>query len=172
MRRVGKIFSGIGQLIARILCVAAALLFLQIPVYIDQYLNVLIQAREEARPTYESTQRVAFQQNYSPEAYLDAMSNRVSNTDSLQLVRNTLERYNSYDEKIQAISDAPLWKKPWVFYQKSEKSIREAMDFRPGVNLDQESLTYGLIGILLCSFLLYLVAWPIRRLGRKSSPQS
>ncbi|MCI4669955.1 MAG: DUF2937 family protein [Bacteroidia bacterium] len=171
MRILANITRSIGQLLARILCAAAALLFMQIPIYIEQYTDILVEARDEARPVFEATQRLAFQNNFSPEAYLDAMDGEVANQDSLQLVKNTLMRFREYDENIEIISQAPLWKKPIVFMQHSEKSIREAMEFVPSINTDVESLLYGLMGILLCSFVLYLLAWPIRRARKNRSPK-
>lgn len=167
MKRLANILSGFWQLLARIICAAAAVLFLQIPVYMDQYTGILVQAREEARPVFEATQRRAFQRNFSPEAYLDALELEVSNSDSLEMIRSTFGRYNEYDQKIAAITQASTWKKPLVFMQQSEKRVREAMEFEPGFNYDTESLTYGLLGVLLCSFFLSLLTWPFRRMARR-----
>ncbi len=172
MSGIINIFRGIWQFIERCLCVAVALIFLQIPVYIDQYVEVLAQAREEARPVYEETQRRAFQENFSPEAYLNAIADTTANADSVQLLRNSLEHYQDYDQSIKRINGAEPWKRPYVFYTESKRSIRQAMDFKPGVNLDVESLVYGLIGVLLCSLLLFLLTTPVRKARRKRKSDS
>lgn len=172
MKRLATFFGGVGQVIVRIICAAAAVLFMQFPVYVDQYVGILVQAREEARPVYESTQQIAFRKNFSPEAYLDALESGVANKDSLQLVKNTFDRYNDYDQKIATITEAPLWQKPWVFAKQSEKRIREAMEFQPALNYNWESAAYGILGVISCSFLLYLLAWPIRRMRRSRSEAS
>lgn len=163
MKRLVNILKGLWQILARITCAAAAIFLMQVPVYIDQYVDILTHARAEAQPTYESTQRKAFQRNFSPEAFLEAAELEVQNKDSLQLVVNTFERYQTYDEQINAINGASIWKKPIIFSQVSEKKVREAMEFKPGLNDSWESLIYGLVGILLATILLNLLVLPFRR---------
>ncbi|MEO0899848.1 MAG: DUF2937 family protein [Bacteroidota bacterium] len=169
MSTFGKFLSGIFRLIVMLLSVVAAIWMMQFPVLMNQYEEVLVSARETARPVYDETQRQAFQENYAPEAYLETLMRKSEPSDSLQVVYNTLKHFQAYDEKVTALSEAPIWKRPWVFWNISDKTTREAIDFKPQLLLDTEGITYGVIGVLLLSIVLFLLAWPLRKWRKKNA---
>ena len=57
------IFSPISKILDRVVCVVSALLFTQIPIYINQYLNVLSGRLGEAKTVYSEMEQAARNQD-------------------------------------------------------------------------------------------------------------
>lgn len=168
-----KWIRSIGRLIDRILCTAAAILCMQIPIYMNQYLDTLAEARNRELPTYEENMRQAliFHQTY-PE-YFEKLRRRGFDRDSLSIVEHTFYNYQSHDSIFQALDKSPKWKKPIVFVQHYDANLALGVDFWPGIPPWRQALVYGIIGIVLCSLVLGLGGWLIGKVFPTStSPES
>ena len=172
MSLAGQIFSPIGALLDRIVCIVFAVVFAQGPVYIAQYLDVLAGARMESEKNLRKVQEQAEDNGVTVE---DFVSRLLGNSDPLvrssgETIQNLLVSYEQYESAYSAISTANVWQKPFRLIQHFDPSIGEALVFNPSVPLSIEGAVYAFIGLIIGWLLFSLIASIFKR--RKPKPAS
>jgi len=161
MSKLMKIFSPVGALADRIICVFLAVLFAQGPTYIAQYMDVLSGAEMEARNTYENVENRANQRGLSVGEYVDKTIEEtprgIEAWDFVQDTKNTVDRYERYSKALTALKNSSLWKRPWVLATHFDQAIHKAIQFEPNVPITQEGAVYGLVGVVIALILIALV---------------
>lgn len=152
------------------ICAAAAILFMQIPIYVDQYTTTLIEARDREQPVFEENMRQALIFHQSYPAYFESLRHKGFDSDSLAIVEQTFQRYQAHDTLIQQLTIAPAWKKPFILLWNYDANTALGVDYWPGLPAWREAIVYGTAGILVCSLILWIISWPIRRWNRERSP--
>ncbi len=156
---MSSLFRSIGSLTDRILCVVAALVFLQAPMYLNQYQNVLAGAQKEASISYQRLVEIASEFDQTIEDYLaELLAN-----DNPKVVANAREdqeqvdRYHGYTEALAAFEASGPLKRPFVFLRYYNPTLATAVVFQPGLPLTMEGFAYALLGIVLMMLLISLV---------------
>jgi hypothetical protein len=162
-----KFFRPFGELFDRIVCIAFAILFAQLPVYINQYIDVLSGALTEARILYSDVEQQAGQMGMSVD---DFIRHHLDNADEVfiksgEVYSRAVTRYQAYDEAFTALTSASVWTRPFVFLSKQDPELRKAVVFDAGLPLNLEGAIYALAGLLVALLILGIV----RRLFRKRS---
>lgn len=163
--------NSFGSLIDRIICVVVAVIFLQAPVLMNQYQNVLAGAQVEASRTYERLEEIALRFDQSVEDFLaellaDDNPKVVANAEADQ---EQVDRYRWYSEALTAFADANAFTRPMVFFQYLDPQLLDAVVFQPGLPLTVEGFVYALLGIVLAMGVISLVK---RLFRRKNSPET
>lgn len=156
---MSSLFRSIGSLADRILCVVAALVFLQAPMYLNQYQNVLAGAQKEASISYQRLVEIAAEFDQTIEDYLaELLAN-----DNPKVVANAREdqeqvdRYHDYTKALAAFEAAGSLERPFVFLKWYNPTLATAVVFQPGLPLTMEGFAYALLGIVLMMLLIALV---------------
>lgn len=157
MHSLAQLIAG---LLDRILAVVLAITAAQAPIYYSQYLQVLSGVRLEAEARYLELQKEAEQLHMSIEAFV---TRHEANGDpafqaSGRIHRSTLNRYRQYDAAWQALNSASPSQKPARLWRHFDSRVHDAVQFKPGLPLDQEGLIWAGIGVLL--------AWLLATMGR------
>lgn len=163
---MSRLLKSFGSLTDRIICVAFAVLFAQVPVYISQYVDVLSGARMEAKKVYDEVAEVANEYGQSVEVFLGEMAEnpdqRVRDLTGVQL--NTVQRYHRYTEALEALTKRAGWLKPFALMNHYDPSIHAAMFFEPNVPLTIEGAIYALMGVIVALLLIALVTGIVQRI--------
>ena len=145
----------------RVFAVAGALVFSQYPAFIAHYVQRLAGHAAEAGRNVAGWQKIA---DTVSGGSLDQMV-RIARTEggpfsgeAAGKCATDLARLDHLLEALDAIRNAPVWKKGLVFLRHLDADIARAAfkDFVPNVALDAESLGYALAGMIL-AVLLYRV---------------
>ncbi|MEL6631077.1 MAG: DUF2937 family protein [Bacteroidota bacterium] len=156
-----KLLRAIIRLLDRGLAVAFALIFVQIPVSMDLYEQVLVEAKDRVKPIYEDVEFRALNENFADkDEYLDELAREAANPDSVQLVRNSVHRYEEYIDAIATLEAHEFWERPWYIFKVYRSTIWQSVDYTPGIIWTWEGLAYAGLGILVYSLLLLLL-WRI-----------
>ncbi len=158
---MGRLFRSLGSLADRILCVIAAVIFLQAPIYMNQYENVLAGAQKESSISFLRLTDIAGSFGQSLEEYLDELvaNENPKVTANAQEDKERLDRYIRYTEAQMAFEQANAFTRPFVFMKWYDPALGEAVVFQPGLPLTIEGFMYALAGLLLIMGLISLVKW-------------
>jgi len=156
--------------IDRVVCALLALIMAQLPVFTDQYLAALDQARQRTEPVYQQTVRMAEQLNLSPDTYLAKLAEKASaaERDSLTLVSNTLARHARYAQAYETLNGRPAWLRPLSLLLRMDHNLRKTLDYQPQLPISFAGLIYSLVGLTLGWLLMS--ALPLAMGGRKAKP--
>ncbi len=152
-------FRSLGSLADRILCVAAAIVLLQAPIYMNQYQNVLAGAQQEAERSYLRLQQIAADFDQTLREYINELLTNVNP----KVVANAEEdaekmaRYEKYTASLAAFQQANVFSRPFVFLQHYDPALGSAVEFQPGLPITMEGFAYALVGIVLMMILIGLV---------------
>ncbi len=139
-------------LIDRVMCVLGAVLFSQVPEFMQQYLQRLGGHLDEARRQLLQFQQVAKSSGLS----LDDLIHRTTTNAEPAVAKlgsvmsETVERVTDLTAAQAALFDASLWSRPFVFVRHLDFSITRATwsIYKPAVPTTGEGLAYALLGIL------------------------
>lgn len=155
-------------LIDRLLCVLGAVLFSQIPEFIQQYLQRLGGHLDEARRQLGQFREVAAQSGLTLDQLM-ARSERASEATVARfghLVRDTAARVDALSGAEAAIRTSSVFSRPFVFLHRVDFSIARATwgVFKPAVPTTAEGALYAVLGMLLVMALFHVaVRLPVRR---------
>ncbi|MDX1905826.1 MAG: DUF2937 family protein [Bacteroidia bacterium] len=160
----------VGALLDRLFCVAVAALFVQAPVYIQQYVDVLTAAHQTSGQTYDTLTGAADRFNMPLDEYLAQLR---SNPDRLvreqaETDQTTVHRHARYTEALTALTRGPRWLRPVYILWYFDWSLHAALTFEPGHPFSWEGLAYATAGTLTALLILYLLG----RLGDRLSGRS
>ena len=160
----------------RLLCVVGAILFSQLPEFIQQYLQRLGGHLDEARHQLEQFRAAAAKSNLSLDEFitrtLGSAEPAVARLGGV--MRETVARVDELAAAEAAIRQASLFTRPFVFLRHLDFSITRATwsVFRPAVPTTLEGLVYAALGVLLAlAFYHGAVKAPVRRALRRRAEQ-
>ena len=170
-----KTFSFFDRILDRIFSVIGAVAFSQIPEFIQQYIQRLGGHVDEAQYQVELIRKAAQSSGHTLSNYIELF---IPHTDPSvvqqgQLIQRTIERARELAEALQAIKEASVFTRPFVFLANIKYPIAKATleDFQPALPLSIESLIYAFIGLFLAlAFYQFVLKLPIRLLERKRAP--
>jgi hypothetical protein len=150
------ILKPIGQLIDRIVCVAAAILLSQFPAYYLQYQNVLSGALAEAEINYKDIDKRAAELKLTIEEFVQ---HHLDSSDSVfhssgEHFQEMLTRYNNYKMAVSRFQEANIFEKPFVLWDYYDERLAEKLEFHWEVPLTTEAGVYALVGIFLALLLM------------------
>lgn len=156
----------------RVLCLVGAVLFAQLPEFIQQYLQRLGGHLDEARRQLAQFEAVATQAKLPLPQFIERTS-RNADAAVAQLagvMQSALDRVTELTHAEAALRNASLWEKPFVFFANLDRSIASAtLDvYRPAVPTTVEGLLYAAAGmtvilIIYHACLRYPIASAFRR---------
>jgi hypothetical protein len=145
----------------RILCVLGAVLFSQGPEFMQQYLQRLGGHLAEARRHLAIFQSTAAQAGTSLEQFIRQTG---ANSDPAVarlggVMTDTMERAGSLQSAHDALLQATLWERPFVFLRHLDLGIARATGaiYKPAVPTTLEGLVYALAGMLVFLAVYHLV---------------
>ena len=169
---VRSLLVGGEGLLDRLLCVVGAVLFSQVPEFIQQYLQRLGGHLDEARRQLEQFRAVAAQSDLT----LDQLIARNLGSGEPTVVRlgrviqETMTRVDTLAAADAAIRHASIVSRPFLFLRHLDLSIVHATwtIFKPAVPTTVEGLCYSACGVLLALAIYHGgVKLPIRRALRR-----
>ena len=139
-------------LLDRVLCVLGAVVFCQLPEFIQQYLQRLGGRLDEARRQLAEFEAVAAQSKLTLAQFIERTS---TNADTAVanlggVMQGAIERVNELAGAETAIRNASLWEKPFVFFAHFDRAIAGATleIYRPAVPTTAEGAIYAIAGIV------------------------
>jgi hypothetical protein len=155
----------------RLLCVMGAVLFSQIPEFMQQYLQRLGGHLDEARRQLDQLRDVAAQSGVTLEALI---ANTSANPNPAvarlgEVIRDTAGRVDTLAAASQALQGASAFTKPFVLLAHFDPEIARATwsIFRPAVPTTVEGLVYALAGMVVLLAVYHGgVRAPVRRAWR------
>jgi hypothetical protein len=160
--------EGAERLLDRILCVCGAVLFSQLPEFMQQYLQRLEGHLEEARLQLEHFRQAAAQSGMTLDQLI---ANAAQNPDPSMgrlggVVRELVVRVDRLGADDAALLGASVWSRPFVFAAHLSPGIaRETWArFKPAVPTTAEGLMYAAAGVVVVLAVYHLgVRGPIAR---------
>ena len=160
--------GGAERLLDRVLCVCGAVLFSQLPEFMQQYLQRLEGHLDEARLQLEHFRQAAAQSGMSLD---QLMAGAARNPDPSMgrlggVVASLIARVDSLAAADAALRQASAWSRPFVFAAHADLGIARATwaIYRPAVPTTAEGLAYAGAGIVLVLAVYHLcVREPIAR---------
>lgn len=159
-------------LLDRVLCVIGAVLFTQLPEFIQQYLQRLGGHLEEARRQVEMYRQVAAVSNLTLAELIERTMRSPDEAVArlADVMRAAVERVEQLAAAEAAIRNASLWTKPFVFFAYLDAEIARGTwaIYKPAVPTTVEGLVYAGLGILVVWGIYYgLIRYPIAAILRR-----
>jgi hypothetical protein len=173
-RPIKSVLAAGDSLIDRLLCVVGAVLFSQLPEFIQQYLQRLGGHLDEARRQLDQFREVAAKSGLTlDELAAQSQANAEATVARLgQLIHDTAARVDALAAADAAIRGASILTRPFVFFRHVDLSIAGATwtIFRPAVPTTVEGVLYAVMGVLVILAIYYgAVRYPVRRAWRRRS---
>jgi len=175
MKPAEKLLSAGEGLLDRVLCVAGAVAFSQVPEFMQQYMQRLGGHLDEARRQLIQFQQAAAQSGLTLDRFI-AQTSTNSDTAVAKLagvMTRAVARVDFLETAQTALQDASLWTRPFVFMQHLDPSIAQGTwsIFKPAVPTTAEGLVYALLGMFVLLAVYHLgVKYPISRARRGAKP--
>lgn len=172
MNPVWKLLGAVEGLLDRALCVVGAVLFSQLPEFMQQYLQRLGGHLDEARRQLLQFQHTAAQSGLT----LDQLIGQTNANADPAVARlggvmtAASARVDALQAAQSAIQHASLWNRPFVFLRYLDPAIAHATwtIFKPAVPTTVEGLAYALLGMLFLLGTYHLgVRYPIKRVAKR-----
>ncbi len=170
----GRKLLGAGDgLLDRALCVLGAVLFSQVPEFMQQYLQRLGGHLDEARRQLQQFQDTAAQSGLTLDAFI---ARTTANAEPAVaklggVMTGTVTRVADLTAAQVALQHATIWSRPFVFVARLDLPIARATwgVFKPAVPTTLEGLAYALAGMLVLLALYHLGLKPaVARLFRRA----
>ncbi|MDB6080905.1 MAG: hypothetical protein JWO53_177 [Chlamydiia bacterium] len=153
--QTSRFFQGMAD---RIFTILTVLLFCQFPLFIQQYeIRLSGHVLESAKLIQELEKNASSTHKTLPQ-YIQKFLN---NTDpdfqnEGKLLQRILIRYQTLRLSLEALQQATLFTKPFVFIRHLQIDIftESIASFTPGLSITLESCIYGLVGLLVSSSLV------------------
>ena len=170
-RPISSVLTAAEGLLDRGLCLVGAILFSQVPEFIQQYVQRLGGHLDEARRQLAQLQDTATQSGLT----LDQLTARTAADPDRavaqlgSVLRRVAERVQELATAEAAIRHASIWSRPFVFSRYVDPAIARSTwaAFKPAVPTTLEGVLYALVGMLVLLALYYGgVKVPCRRVWR------
>jgi hypothetical protein len=162
--------------IDRVLCVAGAVIFSQIPEFMQQYLQRLGGHLDEAKRQLLQFRHVAEQSGLTLDRLI---SQTVANHDAAVaklggVMTDAVVRVDTLQSAHDALLHASLWTRPFVFARHLDHEIARGVAdvFKPAVPTTLEGLVYAAIGmVVMVSIYHFGLRYPVRAVARRRRAQ-
>ncbi len=167
--------AGLERLLDRVLCVLGAVIFSQLPEFMQQYLQRLEGHLDEARLQLERFREAASQSGMTLDQ-LVAGSGQNPDPSMGRLggvVRSLIARVDDLASADAAFRHASMWSRPFVFAAHLDPGIAKAtwVIFRPAVPTTLEGLLYAGVGMVVILSTYHLcVRGPVARAFLRRTP--
>lgn len=154
-----SLFTSFGNLADRLICVAFAIVFAQVPVYMAQYIDVLAGAQMESGKMHKELEEVASNYNLRIPEYLDKLMNNPDPMvrDNVAIQKNAEDRYQKYSLALTNLTERSVWVRPFYLIRHYDPSIHAAMHFEPNFPFTWEGAIYAILGVIVALMLIGLV---------------
>lgn len=157
-------FKWIGGLIDRLFAVTGALIFSQFPLFIQQYQQHLSGHVAELQAQVQAMKNAASMTGKSLQQYVIKFLNSgdVDFQHQGELMDSMIQRYHNLTEGYNALHEASLYSKPFIFIRYLDWDIAQSTwnSFVIGFSFNLEGIAYAIIGITLG----LLVYWLLRKI--------
>jgi hypothetical protein len=143
--------AGLERLLDRVLCVLGAVLFSQLPEFIQQYTQRLEGHLDEARLQIEKFKDAAAQMGMTLDQLVAGSAQGPGAAGQLAaVVRSSVARVDKLASADAALRQASAWTRPFQFAAHLDLPIARATwdIFRPAVPVTAEGLVYALTGMI------------------------
>ncbi len=177
LKAIRRPLSFIDGILDRIISIIGAVAFSQFPQFFGQYMHRLGGHLDEARLFLAQYIAAAEALNLTLEEYIREHLESSSEVfvSSGEVIQSLLERVQSLELSYQALQDATIYNRWFVFLREVDWSIATGTweNFVPGVPTTVEGLTYALAGLLLgwgiYTLLKIIIAAPVKAFKAKGS---
>ena len=148
---MSKILKTFGSLTDRIICVICAIVLSQAPVYMNQYIDVLSGAHQEAATTYAELESRALQYNLSVDQFLKQLRENDDQMvrDNAEVSQNVVDRFLNYQQALQALQKSNVFTRPFALIRHFDRKIHNAIQFEANIPFTWEGVIYGIVGIVI-----------------------
>jgi hypothetical protein len=144
-------FRWIGGLIDRLFAVAGALIFSQMPLFMQHYQQHLSGHVNELQIQVQGMRNAAAMTGKTLQQYVIKFLNSgdIDFNNQGELMNEMIHRYNSLSEGYHALQEASFYSKPFVFLKYLDKNIAQSTwnSFEVGLSFNVEGIAYAIIGI-------------------------
>lgn len=145
--------SWISNMLDRICAVLAAILFMQMPMFVDQYSLRLSGHVDELTYQTQAIQQLAIKSNKSLSAYMDKFirSTDIDFSSQGKFMLELEKRKEKLKHSLTALTQANLFTRPFIFLFNSDWGIVRATcdNYQIGISFTLESIFYALIGVFV-----------------------
>lgn len=157
----------IGNLFDRILVVLFALLFLQMPLFMQQYSHQLAGHVAELSDQLLQMEKNAARSGKSVKQWVEKFKSHQDQEIALQgeTMQRTLSRYQTFSSSLSSLTAATALTRPFVFLRHLDPGIAASTfdHFQPGLTFSYEACLYALGGVLLATGVCSLIRGLFRR---------
>ena len=155
------------------IAVVFAIVFLQFPHLINQYLDALGGALVIAKENYNKQNANAKRFNMTLERYITQFKSNESEIFQSQgkTIQHQVERYWALKKSHDALKSANAFTRPFIFLRHYETKILRAIGFEPGLPLNAEAAIYALFGVVIGMLLYNLVLMLIGKTFKKKKAE-
>ena len=140
------------KLVDRLFGLAGAALFFQFPNFMHQYVLELKGHVAELNHVIQNLSKTASISGKTLKAYVNKFLTSQDSDFVLQgeFMNTIINRYEKLNDSYQAMTEANLYAKPWVFLKHFDWNLAESTwsTFNPGFSFSLESLGYGFFGLV------------------------
>lgn len=149
------------KLIDRIFALITALIFLQIPLFIQQYTQRLAGHLDELRYQVSLISEVSTQSGKTLQEFISKFVHSADFDFARQgdLMQAMVERLDKLNNSYLGLHHATLLKKPFIFLYYSDWEIVKSTfrSFKVGIPLSIEGIIYGVVGLVVGYFAFTLI---------------
>ena len=157
-------------LIDRLFVVAGALIFLQAPLFMQQYTQQLAGHTAELQYQVQILDAAAGESGKTVPAYILKFTASADLDFARQgrMMQDLVDRWHTFNKSYEALTKASITSKPFVFVAYFNKEVAAATwsSFEYGIPFSLEGLVYAVAGILLGYLTFALLAFLLRSIGR------
>lgn len=159
----------ISKMLDRIFAVAGALLFIQFPVFMEQYMMHLAGRVDELQYQVLLMREAATQSGKTLNEFINKFiaSGDPDFTRQGDIMQGMVQRLTSFSESLTSLINANFLTRPFKFLFHLDWSIAKSTltTFKVGFFLTFESLIYGLIGVVVGYYVYQIISHFFRRIG-------
>lgn len=152
--------SWISNMLDRICAVLVAILFMQMPMFIDQYSIRLSGHVDELNYQTQAIQQLAIKSNKSMNAYVEKFirSTDIDFSNQGKFILDLEKRKEKLKHSLTSLTQANLFTRPFIFLFNSDWTIVHAtcINYQVGISFTLESIIYALIGVFVGYYLYKL----------------
>ncbi len=163
----------IESLADRIVSVAGALIFAQLPVFIVQYQQRLGGHVDELKHLIAKYKQYAAANERTIDEYINIhlQSNVKEFVSTGQLMNENLVRFNDLSAALKQISDSTGITKLFMFIKNIDMDIYRATmkNFVPGITFNRDAIEYAIVGVIIFMSVYFLIKKTVRVLYNRYS---
>lgn len=163
-------FRWLRGIVDRLFVVAGAIALSQAPLYMQQYTQQLVGHTDELHYLVQKIEGAARESNKTLSEFLFKFSSSQDPDFALQgrMMEDIMERWQSFDKALDALQNASVASKPFVFiaHFHSDVAVATWSHFEYGLAFSLEGLVYILIGGAIGYSVFVLLTLPLKWIGR------